>query len=127
MKINETNGQYSRIDKATTITGNIVSDTDLRIDGTMDGNVNIKGKIIIGKDALVKGKINCYNADIEGSFKGELIVIEGLTLKSTSKIEGEVIVGKLIVDAGSIFNATCSMNNDIEGVKSLTKKNEKTA
>jgi len=125
--MNDTNGQYSRIEKATTITGNIISETDLRIDGNMDGTVTTKGKIVIGKEAKVKGTINCQNADVEGSFSGEVNVIDRLNLKSTCNVEGDVRVGKLIVEAGALFNATCSMSNDYEGVKTLTKNHEKTA
>ena len=55
--MNDTNGQYSRIEKATTVNGNIISETDLRIDGVMEGTVTTKGKVIIGKKRLgrVKG------------------------------------------------------------------------
>ena len=125
--MNDTNGQYSRIEKATTVNGNIISETDLRIDGVMEGTVTTKGKIIIGKEAKLKGSLNCQNADIEGSFNGDINVIDSLNLKSTCKIEGEVKVGKLIVEPGAIFNATCSMSSDYDGVKSLTKNHEKTA
>ena len=63
--MNDTNGQYSRIEKATTVNGNIISETDLRIDGVMEGTVTTKGKIIIGKEAKLKGSLNCQNADTD--------------------------------------------------------------
>ena len=125
--MNDTNGRYSRIEKATSVNGNIISETDLRIDGVMEGTVSTKGKIIIGKEAKVKGVLNCQNVDIEGFFNGNINVIDSLNLKSTCEIEGEVKAGKLIVEAGAVFNATCSMSNDYEGVKTLTENHEKTA
>ena len=59
MKTHEINGVYTRIEKSTSIKGNLKTDSDIRIDGTMDGNIETKGKIIIGKGASVKGNILC--------------------------------------------------------------------
>ena len=61
--MNDTNGQYSRIEKATTITGNIISETDLRIDGNMDGTVTTKGKIIIGYLLPFFGYSSCFTRE----------------------------------------------------------------
>ena len=74
MRAVDSNGQYSKIDKNTILTGTINAKTDIRIDGTLDGDVITTGKVIIGKDAQVKGKLFCGNADIEGIFNGELTV-----------------------------------------------------
>lgn len=131
MKNNEINGQYSRIEKSTTIKGEIQSDADIRIDGILEGSVKTKGKVVIGKDGRVEGQIECANADIEGTLKGNLLVVETLALKSTSNIEGELIIGKLIVDAGAIFNATVSMRgaagDKIKPLGKFGKSQEKTA
>ena len=59
----ENNGQYSKIDKNTILTGKINAKTDIRIDGVLDGDVITTGKVIIGKEAQVKGKLLCGNAD----------------------------------------------------------------
>ncbi|MGC6480548.1 MAG: bactofilin family protein [Flavobacteriaceae bacterium] len=131
MKNNEINGQYSRIEKTTTIKGEIQSDADIRIDGVLEGSVKTKGKVVIGKDGRVEGQVECANADIEGSLKGNLLVVDTLALKSTSNIEGELIIGKLVVDAGAIFNATVSMRgaagDKIKPLGKFGKSQEKTA
>ena len=131
MKNNEINGQYSRIEKTTTIKGEIQSDADIRIDGVLEGSVKTKGKVVIGKDGRVEGQVECANADIEGSLKGNLLVVDTLALKSTSNIEGELIIGKLVVDAGAVFNATVSMRgaagDKIKPLGKFGKSQEKTA
>lgn len=101
--------QPNRIGKGTRIKGDINSDADFRIDGTLEGNVKTSGKVVIGKEGAINGKVECVNADIEGLFEGELHVQELLTLKSSARIEGTVIVSKLAVEPGANFNATCSM------------------
>ena len=63
-------GQPNRIEKNTIIKGDITSQADFRIDGKLEGNVKTSGKVVIGKDGLIKGKVECVNADIEGNFDG---------------------------------------------------------
>lgn len=105
----ETGGQPNRIEKNTKIKGDIVSEADFRIDGKLDGNVKTSGKVVIGKGGYIHGKVECVNADIEGSFNGELLVSDLLSLKSSAVIDGTVSVAKLAVEPGATFNASCSM------------------
>lgn len=107
--MSELGGQPNRIEKNTKIKGEIVSQADFRIDGKLDGNVKTSGKVVIGKDGYIHGKVECVNADIEGSFNGELMVSELLSLKASAVIEGTVSVNKLAVEPGATFNASCSM------------------
>ena len=126
MKYNEANGQPNRIEKGTKIVGEIQSNSDFRIDGTLEGSISTSGKVVIGKDGNINGKVVCSNADFEGNFSGNLEVKETLTLKSSSKTEGDVIISKLIVDAGAFFTARCSMKSSSD-VKSISDNREKIA
>jgi len=107
--MNEIGGQPNRIERNTKIKGDIISEADFRIDGKLDGNVKTSGKVVIGKGGYIHGKVECVNADIEGSFNGELIVTDLLALKASALIEGTVSVAKLSVEPGATFNASCSM------------------
>lgn len=107
--MSELGGQPNRIEKNTKIKGDIISEADFRIDGKLDGNVKTSGKVVIGKDGYIHGKVQCVNADIEGSFNGELNVSELLSLKASAVIEGTVSVNKLAVEPGATFNASCTM------------------
>lgn len=107
--MNEIGGQPNRIEKNTRIKGDIVSEADFRIDGKLDGNLKTTGKVVIGSGGLIKGKVECVNADIDGNFNGELIVSDLLSLKASAVIEGTVTVTKLAVEPGATFNASCTM------------------
>ena len=110
------------IGKKTSIVGDIHSEGDFRIDGTVEGSIRAEGRVIIGKEGKVKGLIECTNADIEGEVAGNISVSDMLTLKSTAVIHGDVIIGKLTVEPGASFNATCSMKGM---VKDLNKNGSK--
>jgi len=107
--MNEFGGQPNRIEKNTKIKGDITSEADFRIDGKLEGNVKTSGKVVIGKDGYIHGKVECVNADIEGKFNGELMVKDLLSLKASAVIEGTVSVAKLAVEPGATFNAACTM------------------
>ena len=109
------------IAKNTTIIGDIKSDGDFRIDGTLEGSLKTDGRVIIGSDGFIKGKVEATNADIEGKFSGELLVSNTLTIKATADISGEVIIGKLSIEPGASFNATCAMKG---AVKELNSDND---
>lgn len=109
------------IAKNTVIVGEIKSDGDFRIDGTLEGTLTTKGRVIIGADGFIKGNVEAGNADIEGKISGQLLVSNTLTIKSTATISGEVVIGKLSVEPGATFNATCAMKG---AVKELNQSNE---
>lgn len=102
-------GKTNRIVEATTIKGDIFSPADFRLDGELTGNFTSNGKLVIGPSGKVIGDIVCKNVDIEGTFKGKLIATELLNLKATAIVEGEVVIGKLAIEPGALFTATCVM------------------
>ena len=118
------------IAKNTTIVGDIKSDGDFRIDGALNGTLTTNGRVIIGAEGSIKGKVEATNADIEGTFSGNLLVSNTLTIKATANISGEVIIGKLSVEPGASFNATCAMKGAIKELNSNNDekiRSEKTA
>ncbi len=99
------------ITAGTTITGNIVATGDIRIEGVLLGNLETKGKLVVGATGQIKGDITCNNSDIEGFVEGKITVTELLSLKAASKIIGDVITTKLAIEPGAIFSGTCSMKD----------------
>lgn len=97
--------------QGTSIEGNVHAEKDIRIDGTMNGTLICKGKLIIGPTGSVIGDVQCENAVIEGRFEGVMSVGEVLHVKETAKVEGDISTQKLIVQPGSIFNVKCKMGS----------------
>ncbi len=114
----EPGANQNRINEGTTINGDIVSKGFFRIDGKIDGNLTTPSKVVLGKNGVIIGTLTCENADIEGTFEGTLNVSKLLTLRSSAKIEGGVTVGKLSVEPGALFNATCTMNTEVSKASS---------
>lgn len=117
-------GKTNRIVEGTIISGNIISQADFRLDGKLNGDFQSNGKIVIGPSGSVMGDINCRNADIEGTFEGKIQVTEILSVKSKAHIYGEVICGKLSVEPGAEFSASCVMKPQIKSLPPHEKKQQ---
>jgi len=89
--------------------GKVKTEGDIRIDGKFTGDLSCKARVIIGPSGYFNGTIQCENAVIEGSFSGKLTVKSMLEVKENGKITGEISTGKLIVQAGAIFDVNCNM------------------
>jgi cytoskeletal protein CcmA (bactofilin family) len=130
-KFNEPdNTTINLISSGTDITGDIKSNGDIRIDGTLTGNLNTKGKIVIGTTGKVKGEIICKNSEVSGIIEGKIIVGQLLNLKATSKIYGDISTSKLSIEPGAIFSGTCKMSDTESNAGTGTTKEkepEKTA
>lgn len=108
--------EQNKIAHGTTLKGNIEAHGCFRIDGIVEGSIKTPAKVVIGKDGVVNGDLECENADIEGKFTGSLKISGTLSLRSTAHIEGEAVVGKLAVEPGATFNATCTMRGAMKAI-----------
>lgn len=106
----------------TKINGDINSAGDVRIDGTLNGNIKLDGRLVIGPNGKVEGKVICQNAEISGEIKGTLEVVDMLTLKHTAKILGDIVTGKLSIEPGAVFTGTCNMGAIIKNINSAGEK-----
>lgn len=118
---NTTSAQTNILGSSTKIVGDIESEGDFRIDGTVEGTITTKGKVVIGKTGKVTGKVNATNADIEGFFSGDLIIDQLLTIRKTATIEGNVHITKLAVEPDAVFNATCTMKTGVKNINNAEK------
>jgi len=110
-KFNETdNTAINLISNGTEITGDIKSNGDIRIDGMLTGNLETKGKVVIGPTGKVKGEVFCKNSEVSGAVDGKISVGQLLSLKVSSRITGEIITFKLSIEPGANFTGNCRMN-----------------
>lgn len=103
---------YNALTSGSKIIGTIVADSDIRIDGILEGELQCSGKVVIGEKGFVNGTITCQNAEILGKIEGKLAVKDTLALRSTSHIKGEIKTNILIIEPNAVFNGTCSMKQD---------------
>ena len=113
----------------TVFKGDIQSNGNIRIDGTVIGTLNCKCKVVVGDSGKIEGEVVCQSANISGEVKVKITVTELLTLKASSKLVGDIIAGKLEVEPGAIFSGNCSMGAVIKemGREGKQQPKERTA
>lgn len=104
-------GGINIIAAGTTLTGDINSAGDCRIDGVLKGNIKSNSKIYIGKTGVIEGKIECQCIEIEGHAVADVSATELLSLKSSAQLIGNIHVGKIAIEPGANFAGNCVMVN----------------
>jgi len=100
------------IAQGTKILGDIESDGDFRIEGSLNGTVKAKGKIVIGESGKVEGQIICQSADISGRVKVKMEVSDLIVLRATSQFSGDIITKRISIESGAIFSGSCQMTTN---------------
>jgi len=72
----------------------------LRVDGTFEGEIESKGKLIVGPKGLIKAHIDLQEALIAGKVEGDITVKEKLTLRGRAEVRGNITAPLLTVDEG---------------------------
>ena len=107
------NGGATLISAGTTLKGDISSNSDLRIDGTIIGNIQSSAKIVIGTTGIVEGDITGNQADIVGKVAGNIRTKELLQLRGECAVTGNLYAGKLQVEPTATFNGQCHMGGNV--------------
>lgn len=122
-KYNETeNPPINLISNGTDITGDVRSNGDIRIDGSLTGNLSTKGKVVIGPTGKVKGEVICKNSEVSGIIEGKISVGQLLNLKASSKILGDIATSKLAIEPGARFTGNCNMSDSEDNGGSVNSK-----
>ena len=120
------------IGNGTVIIGDIKSKGDIRVDGSLNGSIETEGKVVVGQGGVVEGDVICKDADVAGVLKAKITVSQLLSLKSSAKLNGDIVTNKLSIEPGATFTGSCSMGAVIKDIKDIkdggtTEKREKTA
>jgi len=113
--VNNIGAMYNALTNGSKIVGQIMADSDFRIDGEVEGNITCSGKVVIGQKGFLKGSISCVNAEVIGTVEGDITVSETLSLRATAVITGEVKTKILLVEPNAVFDGTCSMRDTTVG------------
>lgn len=103
--------RVNRLVEGTQISGDICSDSNIRIDGTVDGNVTTTAKIVIGENGIVTGNLKSADADIEGTLHGDATINGVLILREKATVHGDIQTQRIHIEEGATFNGACQMTS----------------
>ena len=114
---NQQGALYNAITAESKIIGTIVANNDIRIDGTVEGDIQCRGKVVIGEKGFVHGNIQCTNAEVQGRIEGKVEALQTLALRASANIQGDVVTQSLIVEPNAIFCGTCQMGKKTAAIE----------
>ncbi|MEN9968825.1 MAG: hypothetical protein RIR94_1008 [Bacteroidota bacterium] len=105
----DTTDRINRIVAGTTLNGDLTSDSNILLEGEVNGNVSCAGRVIIGASGKINGNLVCVNAEIDGAMDGQLMVENLLVMRATARIKGDIQTMKLHIEEGAFFEGACVM------------------
>ena len=113
------------IANGTKILGDVKTEGDFRIDGTLEGTLTVKGKLVIGPHGIIKGNVECQNADVSGEIKGTINVAELLALRASAKVNGDIFTGKISIEPDAQLNGNCNMGGVVKNIQQADEQRTK--
>ncbi|MGI6551113.1 MAG: bactofilin family protein [Syntrophomonadales bacterium] len=89
--------------------GDFKSDGSVRIDGEVEGQVEIKGDLVIGDKGRIKGDVLAANILVSGAVEGSVLASRRLEITPTGSVKGGIQCKSFIVEEGGIFQGNCKM------------------
>ena len=107
----------NRIAKGTVFEGVLRSENNVRVDGTFEGDLITKGRLVVGISGSIKGSVSCAHCETEGEMDGNIIVQELFVLKATAKVNGEIQYGQLSVESGAQATGNLHLTSKVKDIK----------
>ncbi len=101
------------VGSTTSIEGAVIkSDGNLRLDGSVEGEIDVAGTVIVGKTGRVMASIRARQVFVAGAIKGDVEAPNGLEITSTGKVFGNITVGSLQIEQGGVFRGQSFMGGE---------------
>jgi len=101
----------STIGGGSSVAGTLSIKGGLRVDGYIEGEVNVTGTLTVGHEGRIKGNVSVIHAVIGGTVNGTIKAEKQLELQNGSRIEGDIVTKSLTIEEGVFFEGHCSMSN----------------
>ena len=98
----------------TSFVGTLKSDGNIRIDGSVEGDIELLGNLIIGETGRVIATVKAQNVHVSGAVKGEITAVEQLEISPTGKVWGDITTAALHIEPGGLFRGQSAMSTNID-------------
>lgn len=112
------------IAEGVTFSGTINGEGVVQVEGVVEGQVDLKGALIVTTTGVVKGPVHAETVHIAGTVKGDIRAKDRLRLERTGNVEGDVSTVSLVIEEGGCLNGRATMSKDTPAGEQGGKKNK---
>lgn len=105
------NNELTIISSGVVLEGKLKCSGNIRIDGSINGDIYAAGNITVGNSGKVIGEISAKDITIGGKVEGIVKAENKIILEAKSKLKGELITKILVIAAGAQFDGTSKMTS----------------
>ena len=95
--------------------GDFSSGGSVRVDGTINGDINVAETLILGATGVINGDVVAKAAVIGGEILGNINAPEKTELTSTARVLGDITTNIIVIDEKAVFQGRCDMNQEVPG------------
>lgn len=112
----ESPDRLNRLVSGTKLTGDLVTNSSLRVDGEINGDVKCDGRLVVGEEGVINGDISATEVELDGTVSGIINAEVILTLHQTAIVKGDIRTERLVIEDGAkiegkIYSGNLSKGN----------------
>jgi cytoskeletal protein CcmA (bactofilin family) len=96
-------GAETVIGTGVVVHGNLESQSDITIDGTLDGIIKAEGNVTIGINAVIKGDVSATNVTVAGNLHGDITATDEASILESGQVKGNIKSSGLSISPGGVF------------------------
>ncbi len=96
----------SVIDRHSTFDGRFETEHDMRVEGTISGEIICRGLFTVEREATARAKVQARDAHIQGRLEGDVVCGGKLVLSATAHVTGTLKAALLVIEEGATVSGT---------------------
>jgi cytoskeletal protein CcmA (bactofilin family) len=113
----------SSIGPNTYINGDIQGDGGLRVDGIVEGNIELTGNLVVTESAKIRAQVKAKNISVAGAIQGDITATR-VEILDTGRVWGDLTVKALLINEGAYFRGQTLMPQDLQPPQLEAPKSE---
>lgn len=96
------------------VRGRVDGKGSLRVEGTLEGEVDLDGTLAVGPEGVVSGPVRARDVEVAGELHGVVHAHESVAIRAGGLVQGDVRARRIAIDDGAVLHGGIEMDFDVE-------------
>lgn len=102
-----------RIGKGTRIVGRVTGDGDLTVEGRIEGELGLRGRLVVAQGGLVAAPVSVESVVVEGTIEGDVEARDSVQLRPSGAVQGSIRAQRFALEEGARFTGRIDMDVEL--------------